>query len=422
MKNKTMLARINLQMYANANTNTTGDADLAPEMKTFYSDYLIDIAKPKLVHDQFGQKKPIPKGSGKTIEFRKYDNLPKSLTPLTEGVTPDGKKMKVTTLSATVSQYGDYITLSDMYSLTAIDDNMVQATKLIGSQAGESLDTIVREILNAGTNVQYGDGDNAYTSRGQLVGKNSTLAEGDTFDYLTVAAVENVVNALKNGKAEKIGDSYVAVIHPDVAKDLMRDPDWRKPHEYVDTENIYAGEIGKVAGVRFVETTEAKIWTAGLIGTRTSVTAGTGTPYAGGVLTVDETLTAGEQTDAVGKTVLDNNGTAIKITAATATTLTLAVTGLTPSFTASAEVYVGGGASKGESVYSTLFIGENAYGTTDITDGGLKIIPKPLGSGDDPLNQRATVGWKATKTAEILVNQYMVRVETVASKANRASN
>ena len=105
------------------------------------------------VHDQFAQKHPIPKNGGKTIEFRKYNPLPKALVPLSEGVTPDGRKMSVTNLTATVDQYGDYIELSDILLLTAIDNNMVQATKLIGTQAGETLDTITREVINGGTNV-----------------------------------------------------------------------------------------------------------------------------------------------------------------------------------------------------------------------------------------------------------------------------
>lgn len=55
---------------------------------------------------------------------------------------------------------------------------------------------------------------------------------------------------------------------------------------------------------------------------------------------------------------------------------------------------------------------------TEITGGGLQHIVKQLGSSGsaDPLDQRATCGWKATKTAEILVPQYMVRIETTATK------
>ena len=112
---------------------TTGDG-MSAEMKTFYSDYLIDLAEPELVHDQFGQKHPIPKNGGKVIEFRQYDPLPEQTTPLTEGVTPDGQSLTVKTITSEVKQYGGYVTLSDMLMMTAIDNNLLQATKLTASQ------------------------------------------------------------------------------------------------------------------------------------------------------------------------------------------------------------------------------------------------------------------------------------------------
>lgn len=142
----------------NKTTSATTGNNLSGEMKTFYSDYLIDMAEPLLVHDQFGQKHPIPKNGGKTIEFRKYDPLPKATTALTEGVTPEGQKLNMGVITATVAQYGGFIELSDMLLLSAIDNNLVQATKLLGSQAGRTLDTITREVLNGGTNVQYAEG------------------------------------------------------------------------------------------------------------------------------------------------------------------------------------------------------------------------------------------------------------------------
>ena len=310
-----------LQLFANMNTQTTATGTLSDEMKVYYSDYLIDNAVPKLVHDQFGQKHPIPKNGGKTIEFRKYSPLPKLLTPLTEGVTPDGQSLTVTTVEATIDQYGGYVTISDMLQLTAIDNNMVQATKLLGNQAGASLDTITREVLNGGTNVVYAGG---VTSREALTAN------------LTVDDIKKAVRALKNQNAEKIGDSYVAIIHPDVTYDLTNDPAWQAVKDY-DPKDWYEGEIGKIAGVRFVETTEAKIFEGG--------------------------------------------------------------------------------------VYSTLILGDNAYGVTEIEGGGLQHIVKQLGSAGtaDALDQRATVGWKATKVAERLVEQFMVRIEskcTFASAAN----
>lgn len=156
---------LKLQLFAEPNTQTTDLPGMSVEMKTYYSDYLIDIAGPELVHDQFADTYDIPKNGGKTIEFRKYDNLKPALTPLTEGVTPNGNKLNVTKINSTVDQYGDYITLSDMLTLTAIDNNVIQATKKLGSQAGLTLDCITRDVLCGGTAVFYANGK---TSRSQL--------------------------------------------------------------------------------------------------------------------------------------------------------------------------------------------------------------------------------------------------------------
>ena len=192
-----------LTMFAgntNVTTQTGSGQDLAPEMKTYYSDYLIDMAEPELVHQQFGQKHPIPKNGGKTIEFRKYSPLPKALTPLTEGVTPDGKSLNVTAIEATVSQYGDYITMSDVLDLTAIDPVIVEATKILGRQAGLTLDTVTRNILQAGTNVTYCPKANgtAVTSRSDL----------DDTCQLTVKVVKQVVAKLKGQNAPTINGKY----------------------------------------------------------------------------------------------------------------------------------------------------------------------------------------------------------------------
>ena len=227
---------LDLQLFATA-ANTTGSStdgnDLSVEMKTYYSDYLIDMASPLLVHDQFGQKHPIPKNGGKTIEFRKYSPLAKATTALTEGVTPDGQALDVSAITATVAQYGGWIQLPDMLLLTAIDNNMVQATELLGDQAGRTLDTVTREVLNGGTNVQYYDGSVA--SRSALTAQNK----------LTVDCIFRAVRFLKSQNAEPIDGSFVGIIHPDVAYDLMRSDEWIDLQKYTsNVDHVYNGEIG----------------------------------------------------------------------------------------------------------------------------------------------------------------------------------
>ena len=331
----TMLVK-SLQLFADINTNVTTDPGLSVENKTFYDMALIREATPHLIHDQFGQKRPIPKNGGKRIEFRKYASLPKALTPLTEGVTPDGKKLSVSAIEAEVNFYGDYVALSDVLDLTAIDNNAVEATRACGNQAGLTLDTITRNVLQSGTNVYYCpevDADYKRTATAQPDDR-SKLTAGCR---LTVNVVKRIATLLKAVNAPKIEGSYVSIIHPYAAYDLTNDPKWEEPHKYCKPEEIFEGEIGRIHGVRFVETSEAAIYT----GTENDCPAGL-------------------------------------------------------------------------AVFGTLFLAKDAYGVTEITGGGLQTIIKQLGSAGtaDPLNQRSTVGWKASKTAEILLEPYMYRVES----------
>lgn len=199
-----------------------------------------------LVHDQFGQARNIPKNGGKRIEFRRFEQLPKALTPLTEGVTPEGQTMTVTKLEAEVKQYGGYVSLSDQISMTAIDNVVVEATTSIGNQAGGTLDTISREALNAGTNVLYAEGQ--VSSRAEIAADMK----------LTVKAIKMAVRALKVQNTQKINGHYVAIIHPDCSYDITNDERFIEVVKYKNPERIYEGEIGTLEGVRFVETTEAK--------------------------------------------------------------------------------------------------------------------------------------------------------------------
>ena len=112
----------NIQLFAETPLNST--TTMTPEMKTFYEKRLIDQAEPRLVHDQFADYYPVPQNGGKTIEFRKYDSLPKASTPLTEGVTPDGQALNVTTITSDLHQYGGWTPLTDVLQMTAIDNNV----------------------------------------------------------------------------------------------------------------------------------------------------------------------------------------------------------------------------------------------------------------------------------------------------------
>lgn len=234
-----MKNHMNLQLFAQP-ANHTGATGMSAEMKTYYEKRLLDQAEPLLVHDQFGDKYPIPANNGKTIEFRKYESLPKATEPLTEGVTPNAQALTVTPMTATVKQYGGWAAITDVLQLTAIDNNITQATKVLASQAGRTLDTVTREVLAGGTNVIYAPaGDTAVTSRANLT----------TASVLTPDLIDQAATALKAQNADAIGESYVAIVHPYVAYDLRRNPEWIDVHKYAAPENINmsAGTVGDYA-------------------------------------------------------------------------------------------------------------------------------------------------------------------------------
>ena len=417
---------------------------LSDEMRTYYADYLIDNAEPNLIHDQFAQKHSIPKNGGKSIRFRKYDPLPKLTAALSEGVTPTGQSLNMGAVEATVRQYGGYVELSDLLLLAAIDNNLVMATKLLGSQAGRTLDTITREVLCGGTNVQYGE--DAVTARYLLVGGQESGNH-----YMSVDCIKRAVRFLKNQNAEKINGAYACIIHPDCAYDLTNDANWKYPHQYCDTKELYEGEIGMIEGVRFVESTEAKVFHAPdltatsrtiacLAGAYSTLDAagsategfGTGSKYR---LKIGSGATGHRATrDMVGRAVLMYDASEASWQYAEITGAVYSETGDNYLYfdrqlvaggigatdivtTASDMLYPGEAGLAGRDVYATLVLGDNAYGTTELTGGGLQHIVKQLGSAGtaDPLNQRATVGWKATKAAARLVEAFMIRIETAST-------
>lgn len=327
------LLRLNLQLFATTMTTETGS--LSAEMKTFYEKRLLDQAEPLLVHNQFGDKYPIPANNGKKIEFRKYSALPKALTALTEGVTPAGNSLTVTTVEGTVKQYGDWIQLSDMLQMTAIDNNVVQATKLLSSQAGRTLDTVTREVLAGGTNVIYAPKvvDGAET---EVLSRSTLTPEC----VLTPFVVMRAAATLEAMNTPKINGSYVLITHPYCRETLQESPGWVDVVKYKEGNNTFSGEIGKIGDVRVVTTSEAKI-----INDSTCPVVEDSTYY---------------------------------------------------------------------SVFTSLLLGANAYGVTELENGGLQHIVKQLGYGEDPLNQRSSCGWKATSAAVRLCEEYMVRIESLS--------
>lgn len=398
----------------NINLTTAADNgnDLSPEMKSFYDTALLTAARGELYHNQFGMKQALKGGRGEKVEWRRWHSFGKALKPLTEGVIPDGNKLNVSKVEANIQQYGDYTPISDRLEFAAVDNVLAEAAVEHGAQAGETLDAITRNELQSGTNVIYADKSDStpVESRADITADCK----------LTDKLVAKAATSLKKMKTPTINGSYVAIIHPSVAEDLRMSQAWNEAHKYAAVKEIFNGEIGELHGVRFVQTTEAKVYAPAEI-------------YAGfGRLTVATAVSSSTTAVIVSQSLIEENGAAyvpeiaipvyvngaantvtkIEYNAAGAKlTLGTAVTSLSVG-----DMICGQGAGKdGSAVYGCLFLGRDAYGIVEPNGASLEMIIKPKDKIGGPLNQFSTVGWKASHAAKILYQERLIRLECGSS-------
>ncbi len=233
--------------YTNTNTNMTTSTGLTPGMQTYYNRELLRTFEPNLVHLQFGENYRMPMNSGITMNMRKMIPVAAKTTALEEGNPGEGKMLAEVAVTTTIQQFGDYARCSDWLDMVHLDENITRRVQRFGDAGARSVDALVRDELATCTNVIYAGGK---TARAQL-----TAA-----DKLTSKELRKAVRTLKKNLAEKFNGYYVAIVGPDTVYDLQEDDAWVKVSEYQDKENIYTGEVGRLFGIRFVESTEAKIF------------------------------------------------------------------------------------------------------------------------------------------------------------------
>ena len=274
-----MKIRLELQWFAEAGTLVNGSAgyvnaytgsvesfvpgvtDLSPLNKVFFDTTLLDNARDNLIFAQLGKKAPLPANMGQTIEFRRWKTLDR-VHKITEGVIPTGRKMSMVAITATISQWGDYVSITDVEENHAIDDIVLGATEELGAAAGMTYDELVRNVLLASSNIIFADAMNGttYVSTPATEAALQT-ALGSYTCNITARLINKGVTNLKKGAKMKTFDGkyYVAVVHPDIAEDLRNDPAWIEAHKYAEPEEIFSGEIGRMHGVRFLESNLAPV-------------------------------------------------------------------------------------------------------------------------------------------------------------------
>ena len=389
----------------NLNMNNTNSRGMSPLMESVLNRIILDANKTERKYTKFGQKVDIPKGKTKTVAFDKLSPLPKATTPLTEGVTPKGGAVNITRIKGEPEQFGNYVSYTDQLDFFANDPSpeILKYTELLKENQLETFEHLDAMELASGLNVFYAG---EATSRSELT------------NVLTVKDVRRAVTSLKRNKVQPAdGKDFIAFIHPDVVFNIHNDPEWRQPHTYSDTAELYAGEIGRLFGVRFIEDPDSYVFR--------------GEPFAdkydelsvlrkdGTKIYIAETLETTDISDFSNRSVWIN-GKKYTITSAVAgengEAYLIADKSLDNELIeADMKIYPGEGGKDGEPVYGTIILGKNAFGTSG--DKTAEIISKPIGSAGtgDPLNQRGTVGWKAYRFFKIIEQTKMLRIESLAN-------
>lgn len=240
----------------------TTTTSVVANAQAFYNRTMLERAQPADVHGRFGQVRPVPKNSGNQAKFRRYSQLAAATTALTEGVTPSGSSLSVTDITATLAQYGDFVTLSDMIQLTTLDPLLTETAEILGDQAGTTIDQVRRDVLVAGTSVAYSNGANR-------AAVNTILSAG---------LLKQAVRALKRQNAKKIKQamaangniatqglraSFVGIIHPDTEATLKSITGYVPLNAYPSQMAVMEDEVGYFDEIRFVSSTNAKVFANG---------------------------------------------------------------------------------------------------------------------------------------------------------------
>jgi len=235
-------------------------------VQSYFDRKLLMRALPYLAYDRVAQRRGLKQRSGNTLVFRRFEALALALAPLNEGAPPTGKQLSKTDISVTLQQWGDYVTLTDFGRATVESDLLNEASDVLGEQAGQSMDALLRDVASAGTTVFYG---NAVAARANLVGAAQKI-DGAVLDRATRFLLEQnakmfteIISASSKFATFPIRDAYLAITHPDVIFSAQEMPGWISVEEYASDGQVMPGEVGAYKNIRFLQTTQAKVLPGG---------------------------------------------------------------------------------------------------------------------------------------------------------------
>jgi len=242
----------------------TTRTQIPEEVGNFYDRVLLDKAVPAFVYNRFAQVRDLPRNAGSLdIKFRRYGLLAAQTTPLSEGVTPSGKQLSVTDVNATVAQYGDYVTLTDVVLFNTIDPILTETADILGEQVGDSLDRLMRDVAAATTTKQYAStaSSTGTVTSTMKISRAEVKEAVRTLQTNNAKPVTSMINPSTGYNTVPINRAYVGIISEDTLYDLDDAAGWIPVEKYANKADVMQDEVGSLAGVRFLMTTNAKVRT-----------------------------------------------------------------------------------------------------------------------------------------------------------------
>jgi N4-gp56 family major capsid protein len=255
----------------------------------------------ELLFDQAADVQPTRQAMpGTGVTFTIFNDIAAATSTLDEVTDVTLTALSDSQVTVTLNEYGNAVVTTAKLRGTSFLDVDVAAANIIGYNAGDSIDQVVRDVLAGGTNVVYASGGATTPSSRATVQPEDVLAADD---------VRKVVAQLRAANVATFNGAYMGYIHPDVSYDFRSATDaaaWRTPANYVNPAGIYNGEIGQFESVRFIETPRAKVFS--------NASDGSGSSTGGGA-TVDVYCThvMGRQALAKAFSTSDGNGAVPKI-------------------------------------------------------------------------------------------------------------
>ena len=255
--------------YTNAYTGavtdfTPGSDDLGPLNKTFFETDMLDNTRDTMIYGQLGMKQTLPDHEGTSIEWTRWQTLGR-VHKLQEAVIPTGKKMGIVAITVTIAEYGDYVAISNLSKKHGVHPIVLGAEEELSASYALTYEELIRNTLCGGTNILFCEATNkstgAYVSHPSSEAALQTALETYNCNVNSRMLAKAATQLKKTAKMKKYaGNYYVAVVHPDVAEDIrINDQAWLDPHQYASPEEIFNGEIGRMHGIRFVESNLAPV-------------------------------------------------------------------------------------------------------------------------------------------------------------------